>query len=52
MVAGIEVLIKTAHGEADISHEVGDGDTFKAFLAETFGSGPQDELMSVDLLLL
>jgi hypothetical protein len=52
MLAGIEVLIKTADGEVELFHQIGNGDTFEAFLAETFGSGPHDARMSFDFLIL
>jgi hypothetical protein len=52
MVAGIEVLIKTADGEVELFHQIGNGDTVEAFLAEPFGSGTHNARMRFDFLIL
>jgi hypothetical protein len=36
----------------DSSDQIGNTDTFEALLAETFGSGADDALMSFDFLVL
>jgi hypothetical protein len=51
-ILGIEVLTKTANGEADLFHQIGNCDIFKSFLGETFGGGTHEALMSFDFIVL